>query len=456
MACPGLEVLAKMAEGKLPAAERERVLEHLADCDACRQAAVVLAGTDRTTTRHISRPTNGFPWAAAVTIAASLVVGILAWRTFGGAPPEPRTPREKPAEEGVAGTREIPKTDPKPLPDPVRPEPPKPEPPKPEPPPPQPDPPGPVGPKDPPPPQPEAPQPEPLKPEPTKPEPDPVKPAPGRPRRPDPAVLASVRLLDVNGDVTASKQRIASGASVHDTITTSTGAAFRVNGDLVAMKKGTVAILGRENDATCLFVEAGEAYVESSGARWRFADEPLALTGAVIVTPTAVALASELEPKDAARRLAPFNALRPRQRTWLLEDYASKPAGFETGEAEGPVVAAWISLDRPAPWSRNLTVRLRVRTNAPAVQVGMRLEKRDTADPWTSIVSVRKGAWTALTVTGKQFNAGPTGAKEPAAGEGIVELGFSIDPALVGGKDAPLLEIDDVSLIEAEIQGERR
>lgn len=454
MACPGTEVLAKMAEGKLPASERERVLEHLADCDACRQAAVVLAGADRATTRHISRPANGFPWAAALTIAASLVAGFLAWRTFGGQSPSRPTSVEKPVEEDVAGTREIPKTEPKPLPDPVRPEPPKPEPPKPEPEPPQPDPPGPVGPKDPPPPQPDGPQPEPLKPEPTKPEP--VKPDPVRPRRPDPAVLASVRLLDVNGDVTASKQRLASGASVHDTISTTTGAAFRVNGDLVAMKKGTVAILGRENDATCLFVEAGEAFVESSGAKWRFGDEPVTFTGSVLVTSEKVALASELEPKDAARRLAPFHALRPRQRTWLLEDYASKPAGFEEGTVEGPVVAAWISLDRKAPWSRNLTLRLRVRTNAPAVQVGMRFEKRDPAEPWTSIVSVRKGAWTALTVSGKQFNAGPAGGKEPPAGEGIMELGFSIDPALVGGKDAPVLEIDDVSLIEPDNQGERK
>ena len=86
----------------------------------------------------------------------------------------------------------------------------------------------------------------------------------------------------------------------------------------------------------------------------------------------------------------------------------------------------------------------------------MRCQKRDPADAWGAIVSVRKGTWTALAVTGKQFNAGPAGGKEPQAGAGIVELGFSIDRALVGGKDAPVLEIDDVSLIEPDNQGERK
>ncbi|KAF0239649.1 MAG: putative membrane protein (TolA-like) of the Tol-Pal [Planctomycetota bacterium] len=449
MRCPGLETLARLSEGRLPAPERERLLEHLADCDECRQIAVGMGSGEKATTRRISKPANRLPWGVAAAIAAAALIGFAFWRTHHGAAPDARAGRRQesasssdPVKTVEPATPAQPKPAP-PKPEPVKPEPPKPEPPKPEP----------VKPE---PPQPEPPNPEPPKPPPDRtepPKPDPVKPPP---KVRDASVLASVRLLDVTGEIAASKKRVANAAILHDTLTASTNAAFRVDGDTVFLKRGTVASLGRDADTMCLFVHVGEALVESSGARWQFADDATTLTGEAFVTPAGVVLASELESKESAKRLGPFAAFRPRHKTWLFEDFADKPVGFEAGVAQGGVVAAWVPLPRPAPWSRRLSVRLRVRTNAPSVQVGMRFQTRDVSLPWAAIVPVKKGDWQELVVNGKQFGGGPTGAKEPAAGESLVELGFSIDPLLVGGKAGPTLEIDDVVLTDPETEGERK
>ena len=449
MKCPGLESIARLSDGRLPAPERERLLEHLADCDECRQVAVGMGSGEKATTRRISKPANRFPLAAAGAIAAATLIAFAFWRTHHGGVPDAGTGRRQesasssePAKFVEPGTPAAPKPAP-PKPEPVKPEPPKPEPPKPEP----------V--------KPEPVKPEPPKPEPTKPPPDRTEPPKPDPVKPPPKVrdasaLASVRLLDVTGEIAASKKRVLNAAVLHDTLTASTNAAFRVDGDLVLLKKGTVASLGRDADTLCLFVQSGEVLVESSGARWQFGEDATALTGAVFVTPAGAVLASELEAKESAKRLNPFAGFRPRHKTWLFEDFASKPAGFEPGLAQGGVVGAWVALPRPAPWSRRLSVRFRIRTNAPSVQVGMRFEKRDFSLPWAAIVSVKKGDWQEVVVSGKQLGGGPTGAKEPAAGESLVELGFSIDPLLVGGKAGPTLEIDDVVLTDPDTEGEKK
>jgi hypothetical protein len=96
-ACPDAATLAAHAEGRLLAAERGAVEDHLADCDSCRSVWRALA--TRAPERALQRRRRPAA-AAAFLLCTTLAAGVVYWlATRGGAPPSraetARTLRER-------------------------------------------------------------------------------------------------------------------------------------------------------------------------------------------------------------------------------------------------------------------------------------------------------------------------------------------------------------------------
>jgi ferric-dicitrate binding protein FerR (iron transport regulator) len=175
MRCPNPETLAAFAEDRLARSERERLLDHAADCDECRLALLSLPPA-RARARVRPPVRSWIPWGVAAALFIA-IVGLLALRR--GPEPKPEAPvAEVPERPEAPPPPELPKPEPAP-----RPEFPKPQPP-PETPKPVPRPEEPVPPEE----KPPVPTPEPGKPAPEKP---PATPAPVRP-----PTLTVVAVLD--------------------------------------------------------------------------------------------------------------------------------------------------------------------------------------------------------------------------------------------------------------------
>lgn len=186
MSCPGPEILAAMAEQRLPAGERETVLDHLAGCDDCRHGLLVLGALKKPAATIRIRPAarSWMPWAAAAAVFAVCVLAVVLSNRRPEEPTVVRTipPKEDPRVEPERPKPVAPVEVPKPAPAP------KPEVPAP-------------APKDPV--MPTPPKPAPVEPETPKPpvEPESVKPAPA-PEPPKPATISVVAILDrAEGDV---------------------------------------------------------------------------------------------------------------------------------------------------------------------------------------------------------------------------------------------------------------
>jgi anti-sigma factor RsiW len=76
-----LDALAAFVEGRLDAAERERLVAHVADCAECR---ATLAGMMRARTEQPRRSRN---WQYGLAAAASLALVTFAWMRFALPPP---------------------------------------------------------------------------------------------------------------------------------------------------------------------------------------------------------------------------------------------------------------------------------------------------------------------------------------------------------------------------------
>jgi hypothetical protein len=83
MACPSPELLAALAEARLNPAERDTVLDHAAGCDECRQTLLILGGLKpaAATRRLWPASRSWLPWAAAASVLALSVLGILLIRS---------------------------------------------------------------------------------------------------------------------------------------------------------------------------------------------------------------------------------------------------------------------------------------------------------------------------------------------------------------------------------------
>ncbi len=431
MGCPGPELLAAMAEGRLDREERDDLTPHLADCDTCRHGMLAMLDAQRgATAKLVIRMRRPVPWGA---IAAALLLGVIGYALGRYSPksmpvdvarqpvPAP-TATVQPLPESPRSREPAPSTTPEPTPQP----------------PPSADVPPPVDPPDPTPPKSEQPTP----PSPKTGEP----PAPTRPEQLPAREVASVRLLDVTGELTIAKKRVAEGQLTNAEMTAVTAAAFRVDGDLIALAKGTVAAVGKSDGVLSILVQSGEACVESDGARWQLGGRVVELRGRAIFAPSDSVVIAELPQKEAARRLAPFKSIRTRQQTWYWNDFAEREKGMYVAPTRGPLIVGTIDLDRRAPYASPLTLKLRARTNVTQVQVNLLLE--DRAEPQVMMATVKRGAWQDLSLAISRFET-PTGAKPPEKGARIRGLLFLINPA-DAGKERAFLELDDVLLLEKE------
>jgi hypothetical protein len=217
-----------------------------------------------------------------------------------------------------------------------------------------------------------------------------------------------------------------------------------VEGSLVAFTKGSVATIGRVNDRLYLSLEAGEAMVESDGVSWIIGKSEVTVRGRAIVAPAKVVLLSDLTEKEAARRFAPYSALRPRQRTWVLLDFAGEKGGVLAASPEGKLILARLLNDAPAPFGKKLFVKFRYRSTAANLHVNLFFE--NLLEPVTATVSATKKDWQEAMLPISRFQAS---AKEPAAGTRIIQMDFFIDTE-EGGKGQATLEIDDVVLLERD------
>ncbi len=432
MNCPSPELLAAMAEGKLQREERESLLPHLADCDDCRQAALALASDQRATTRRrvtAAPRAPSFPWAVAAAILVLALAGWAIWRQMPRAehkdvvktPPPRETTPPAPEPEPAPEPPPVPKPEPAPdLPKPA----PKPDVPAPEP-----------SPE----PKPPAPGPGETKPEPPKPPPPKPEPAPAR-------ELAAVRLLDVTGQLTLDKKAVAEGQMVAARVASSTGAAFRVEGDLVMLSKGAVATVARSRGVRLLDVESGEALVESDGGSWLLEDGELTLKGRAIVSSAGVVLLSDLTAAEAAKRAAPYRALVPRQRTWYFDDCADRAGGVMTGSEQGPMLGMGLGLPAGTGFKRTMSVRFRYRTNCSGILqacLGMQGEKR-----YRIVEIAPKKGWQEIVLPVTRFSD-PEEPAEPKTGTLLVGLSWNVE-SRTSGREKAFLEIDDVAVIERD------
>ncbi len=94
---PDEEVLAQFVEGELEATQRDQLIAHLADCDACRElVSLVLQGDDRRAPHEAQSPAvsirprhqQRMVWAAVAATLLFSMLGTLAWRSLGTSEPE--------------------------------------------------------------------------------------------------------------------------------------------------------------------------------------------------------------------------------------------------------------------------------------------------------------------------------------------------------------------------------
>jgi len=425
MTCPSPESLAAMAEGRVDREERETLLVHLADCDGCRGTVLFLSAERRATTRKVFvARTAPFPWAAVAAVLLLAVAGWAIWKLR----PEARKDIVK----------SLPRADPQPAPEPPPPAPPKRDVPE--------------LPREPRPdpkvePQPESrtepsrepePKPGPTVPEPPKPVPeDPPKPPPEPVRE-----VASVRLLDVTGELLVAKKRVVEGQVANASITASSGGAFRVDGSLVALAKGTVATVGRVDGTLSIAVESGEACVEAEEASWRLGKSVVTLKGRALVSADATVLLSELPEREAAKRYAPYRALEPKQRTWFFDDFAERENGVLAGQPQAGMMTAIVGTQ--IPYGRKTVVRFRYRaTNAQTLHVEFQVDGGKY--PRVAETGVKRG-WQEVTLPLSRFDD-PSSPGEPGAGRNIFSLRWSVTGS---SREAATLEVDDVTVIERE------
>ncbi|MEK7467872.1 MAG: zf-HC2 domain-containing protein [Planctomycetota bacterium] len=423
MACPDPETMAQYVEGSLPEFGREALLEHLGGCDGCREMVLVLTVEKRATERRIPLRRKRFAWGGWVAAAAVLATAFVVWKALPARQPS-RVPGESqltkapdpvepsnarpPADAGPVVVKPPPPVDPGPRP-PVDP--------------------APKPPVDPPPPVDPGPKP-------------PVDPGTNPPLPPTRA-LAALRLLDIQGRLVAEGKPVAEGAAVTGTLTAPEGAGFHVDGHLVAMATGVSLTLSRDGDVLVFEARKGEVFVQPRGEfTIRAAGRDLALTGAGIVTEKGPLPFKDKPAADKAR--AKFAKWLPARRTILFEDFAAIADGFERSTAQGgPIFGARVMLPEPADWSRKLAIRIRVRSAARTVQVGVLF--RDRVAPWAAMATTAGDDWREITVRASDFSAGPTGAAAPAEGDDIAGLTFSINTQEPGTSGASL-DLDDLAI----------
>jgi hypothetical protein len=414
-----------MAEGRVEREERETLLVHLADCDSCRGTVLFLSAERRATTRKVFvARTAPFPWAAVAAVLLLAVAGWAVWKLRPEArkdivksPPrvDPRPEPEPPAP--VPPRPDVPDLPPEPRPEPKVDRPPDPEPPVP---------------KDP------EPKPGPTVPEPPKPSPkDPPKPPPEPARE-----VASVRLLDVTGELLVAKKRVVEGQVTNASITAPSGGAFRVEGSLVALAKGTVATVGRVDGTLSIAVESGEACVEAEEASWRLGKSVMTLKGRALVSADATVLLSELPEREATKRYAPYRAFEPKQRTWFFDDFAERENGVLAGQPLSGMVTATVGTQ--VPYSRKAVLRFRYRaTNAQTLRVEYQVD--GAKYPRVAETGVKRG-WQEIAIPLSRFDD-PATPGEPGAGRNVFSLRWSVTGS---SRDAATLEVDDVTVIERE------
>lgn len=430
MSCPDPETVAQWVEGRLPEFGREAFLEHLSSCEACREAALVLAPERRATERHIPLKRKGFAWGGWATAAASVVAAVLVLKTV-------RDRREVPRiGEGEVGVVPRPAGEP---PAARPPDPPAPEPGTPPPtidPAPQPEPRPPVAPDPAP----------PVEPEPRPPaDPGPRSPVPPEPKPPAPPTraVAAIRILDLRGALFADGKPVTEGALLEGTLTAPAGAGFRVDGHILALSKEARLVLSRDADGLVLDASLGAVYVEPFGNRpVRVAGLDAPVATASLVSGGRTHATGVREATEAARR--EWARLRPLRRTVVFEDFSAAKDGFERAAAQGgPIVGAQVLLPAAAAWSPRLALRIRIRTAARTVQVGALF--RDRATPWAAMVTASGDGWREITVRASDFSAGPTGAPPPKDGDAIAAFTFSINTAEPGTAGASL-DLDDLAV----------
>lgn len=470
MNCPGSEVIAAHADGRLEAPESVLLLEHCSECDDCRRELAILIQAhparplpaefrartvkaivralererDRTP-RHLRavlargqrRPGIGWAAAAAVLVTIAGMIALVQMRTPRGAekpnvvkqPPAPLPEPEPPRPERVLPLPPAPKIEEKPR----QPEivvPPKTVAPKVE----------------------EKPRPVPET------TPDPVVPPPPPrfeetrpeepPSRPTHTIVAraltDVQVTDVTGPVTVrrkgakEKERLSAVARLGegDVVTAEKTASFQVDGrhPVVLGDNTSVSLaFSAQDEAPYLHIRSGEAMVDSTGptrwvvsdgrvalvikqARARFSTVPgeerlhvAALSEPIYVQPDggqvlavrageelqvgkAVAELRPLDPAAIARKIAAFDAARPRQRTVFFTSCDPADAKREhffvqegtwfrneallSREGKDKTVAAAVGPNPRFTWREGLVLRFRFMTNTSNVQMSLRVEER--------------------------------------------------------------------------------
>lgn len=424
MSCPDPETIAQWAEGRLPDFGREALLEHLSGCDACRELVLAVAPERRATERRIPMRRKGFSWGGWVAAAAVLTAAAVVWKNLPAKAPATRSGETK-----LTQVFEPKPALPPPTPAPVDPNP--------------------APPVD--------PEPKPVDPAPVEPAPKPVDPMPPPvdpgPRVPDPApqpptrAVAAIRVLDIRGTLLADGRTVKDGDVVSSTLTAPDGAGFRVDGNVFAFEKSVRLTLSRDGDALAMKVTSGDVYVETDGTTQVFAEggnEPLA--GPTLVNGGKTEVLRVFPAPESRRR--DFQKLRPIRRTLVFEDFAAEKDGVRHATAQGgPITGARVAVPAGAAWSKKLAVRVRCRTAAKTVQVGLVFENHTA--PWAAMPSAKGGGWQELTLRASDFSAGPMGGAAPAEGDAVAWVTLAINSEEPGSAGASL-DIDDLSLFLEE------
>src|SRR5262245_18979928 len=114
MTCPDPETFAQLAEGRLPEFSREALLEHLASCDSCRAAALLVVPEKRATERRVVKRRSGFAWAPWAAAAVALLAFGIVWK---------KLPRREASRSPEVSKVKTPEPEPAPLPKPETPKP---------------------------------------------------------------------------------------------------------------------------------------------------------------------------------------------------------------------------------------------------------------------------------------------------------------------------------------------
>ncbi len=481
MNCPGSEMIAAHADGRLEASEAELLLEHCAECDDCRRELAVLsqplaakpvpaplkARTVKAIVRSLERERDrtplrlrvvpreskagiGFAAAAGIVLTIAAMIALVHMRG-NETPDKPRIAKqaplplpepEMPRPERVVPPPPLPKIDEAPR----RPqtfESPKTVEPKIE----------------------ERPRPAPET------APDPVVPPPPPkfdetrpeepPARPSHTIVAralsDVQVTDVTGTVilkrkgAKEKETLGSVARLGegDVLTAAKGASFQVDGrhPVVLGDNTSISVaFSAQEQAPWLQIRSGEAMVDSTGpthwivsdgrvavvikqARARFSTAPgderlrvAALSEPIVIHPDggqvfairageelqvgrAGAEVRPLDPAALAKKIAAFDAARPRLRTifytscdpadanrghfFVHEGTWFKNEALLSREQKDKTVVAAIAPNPRFTWREGLVLRFRYMTNARSVELGLRVDERKYT-LWKNLAVERK------------------------------------------------------------------